>query len=67
MIVREFAKLYGGIAHLNIELYEINENVQFNTDIHEMSRDGELYREWKNATIQNWDIGEYHIMLNVTK
>ncbi len=67
MTVKEFVKLYAGIAHIDVELYEINENVQWNTDTDELSRDDDLHNEWKNAVIQSWDIGEYHIILNVIK
>lgn len=67
MTVREFAKLYKGVLRINIELYEINEHIQWNADTDELSRDDELHDEWKNAVIQSWDLGEYHIMLNVIK
>jgi hypothetical protein len=68
MKVKDFVKLYEGSYNINIELYELNENVEFSQGIEALRNDDGLHEEWKNAEVEGWNIsGDYTITLSVIK
>ena len=56
MKVKNFIKLYSHSDNINVELYEINENVEWHTDIDTLRTDDGRHKEWKNAEIVGWYI-----------
>lgn len=56
MKVKNFIKLYSHSDNINVELHEINENVEWHTDIDALRTDDGLHEEWKNAEIEGWYI-----------
>lgn len=67
MTVKEFIKLYEGTNRINVELYDINENVYRKSDTEELLTDDGLYKEWKNAEIEGWNIDYDTLYLSVIK
>ena len=66
MTVREFFKNHRDAVNFNVELYEINENVQNNTDTQYIDRKG-LPEEWYDAEIENWYVRDKTFYLDVIK
>lgn len=56
MKVKDFIKLYSHTDNINVELYEINENVEYHTDIDTLRTGDGLHEEWENAEIEGWYI-----------
>ncbi len=67
MKVKDFIKLYEGYYIIKTELFEVNENVNWNTDTEELSRADGLHEEWKNAEVQGWQFDEDVLYLSVIK
>ena len=68
MTVKAFFNMMDGINEINVDLYEINENVQMETTSEIITRNDGLHEEWKNAEIQSWCIMDNnYILLTVTK
>ena len=68
MTVKQFIQLYEGFDVVKVELFELNENIGWNTDTEILSRADELHEEWKNAEVQSWCIMDNnHISLTVIK
>lgn len=68
MTVKEFFNMMDGINEINVDLYEINENVQMETTSEIITRNDELHEEWKNAEVQSWCIMDNnYILLTVIK
>ena len=68
MTVKAFFNMMDGINEVNVDLYEINENVQMETTSEIITRNDELHEEWKNAEVQSWCIMDNnYILLTVTK
>ena len=66
MTVREFFKNHRDAVNFSVELYEINENVQNNTDTQYIDREG-LPEEWYDAEIENWYVSNNTFYLDVIK
>ena len=68
MTVKAFFNMMDGINEVNVDLYEINENVQMETTSEIITRDDGLHEEWKNADVQSWRIiDDNYISLTVIK
>lgn len=68
MTVKAFFNMMDGINEINVDLYEINEDVQMETTSEIITRNDGLREEWKNAEIQSWCIMDNnYILLTVTK
>ena len=68
MTVKAFFNMMDEINEVNVDLYEINENVQMETTSEIITRNDELHEEWKNAEVQSWCImDDNHISLTVIK
>ena len=68
MTVKAFFNMMDGINEINVDLYEINENVQMETTSEIITRNDGLHEEWKNAEIQSWCIMDNnYILLTVIK
>ena len=68
MTVKAFFNMMDGINEVNVDLYEINENVQMETTSEIITRNDRLHEEWKNAEIQSWCIiDNNYILLTVIK
>ena len=68
MTVKAFFNMMNGIDEVNVDLYEINENVQMETTSEIIKRNDGLHEEWKNAEIQSWCIiDNNYISLTVIK
>lgn len=68
MTVKAFFNMMDGINEVNVDLYEINENVQIETTSEIITRDDGLREEWKNADVQSWRIiDDNYILITVTK
>ena len=68
MTVKAFFSMMDGINEINVDLYEINENVQMETTSEIITRNDGLHEEWKNAEIQSWCIMDNnYILLTVIK
>ena len=68
MTVKAFFNMMDGINEVNVDLYEINENVQMETTSEIITRNDELHEEWKSAEVQSWCImDDSHISLTVIK
>ena len=68
MTVKAFFNMMDGIDEVNVDLYEINENVQMETTSEIITRNDGLHEEWKNAEIQSWCIiDNNYISLTVIK
>lgn len=68
MTVKAFFNMMDGINEVNVDLYEINENVQMETTSEIITRNDGLHEEWKNAEVQSWCImDDSHISLTVIK
>lgn len=68
MTVKAFFNIMDGINEINVDLYEINENVQMETTSEIITRNDGLHEEWKNAEIQSWCIMDNnYILLTVIK
>ena len=68
MTVKAFFNMMDGINEVNVDLYEINENVQMETTSEIITRNDGLHEEWKNAEIQSWCIMDNnYILLTVIK
>lgn len=66
MTVQDFFKCHNDTRNFNVELYEINENVQKNTDTDYIDHQG-LSGEWANAEIYDWYVRDNTFYLNVIK
>lgn len=67
MTVNEFFKYHNNNARkFSVEIYEINENVQKDTDVDCIQRRG-LSAEWANAEIYNWYVSGNTFYLDVIK
>lgn len=67
MTVKRFIQLYEGVNIVKVELFELNENVSWDTDTEILSRADELHEEWKNAEVQGWQFDEDTLYLSVIK
>ena len=68
MTVKAFFNMMDGIDEVNVDLYEINENVQMETTSEIIKRNDGLHEEWKNVEIQSWCIiDNNYISLTVIK
>ena len=68
MTVKAFFNMMDGINEVNVDLYEINENVQMETTSEIITRNDGLHEEWKNAEVQSWCIMDNnYIALTVIK
>ena len=67
MTVRQFIQLYEGYDVIKTELYELNENISWDTDTEELTRADGLHEEWKNAEVQGWQFDEDTLYLSVIK
>ena len=63
MTVKAFFNIMDGINEINVDLYEINENVQMETTSEIITRNDGLHEEWKNAEIQSWCIMDNNYIL----
>ena len=68
MTVKAFFNMMDRINEVNVDLYEINENVQMETTSEIITRNDDLHEEWKNAEVQSWCIMDNnYISLTVIK
>ena len=68
MTVKAFFNMMDGINEINVDLYEINDDVQMETTSEIITRNDGLHEEWKNAEIQSWCIMDNnYILLTVIK
>ena len=66
MTVKEFFKNHRNAVNFSVELYEINKNVQKNTDTQYIDRNG-LSEEWYDAEIENWYVSNNTFCLDIIK
>ena len=67
MNVKQFIQLYEGFNVVKVELFELNENIGWDTDTEILSRADGLHEEWKNAEVQGWQFDEDTLYLSVIK
>ena len=67
MTVKQFIQLYEGFDVVKVELFEINENIEWDTDTEILSRADELHEECKNAEVQGWQFDEDTLYLSIIK
>ena len=67
MKVKQFIQLYEGYNVVKTELYEINENVSWDTDTEQLTQTDGLHEEWKNAEVQGRQFDEDTLYLSVIK
>lgn len=67
MTVKQFIQLHKGIDIVKVELFELNENVIWDTDTEILARADELHEKWKNAEVQDWQFDEDTLYLSVIK
>ena len=68
MTVKAFFNMMDGINEINVDLYEINEDVQMETTSEIITKNDGLHEKWKNAEIQSWCIMDNnYILLTVIK